>query len=191
MNKNHAILIVLLALSVGAFIYLSNYHDTPRAPPTWGWTKIATATIETNYKIDGTPVKEVTIVNLSINVKKQYEEKIIVLAMYSGGTPIARATLVTHVTGGTATLSKTYSDTTTHFSTTTKIPVFTTFNTPLSITLISSRDGETYYGTYNNDTITYTYTYAGDGTWVGFYTTTITYGDQTITGVYTATIVQK
>ncbi len=189
--KGVHVVAVLLILSGAAFAYMTYFADTPSSPPTWGYTKIAHATIGTKYYEGGATMSKVTYINLSINVKKQYEVKTVEAELYSNGTQVAWLTYETTISGKTAIIKEKYSDSTAKINTSTTVILYTTLDTPIGITMVSSSGDRTYYGTYDSNTITYTFTYAGHSTWIGYYSTVITYPNQTLTGVYTATIVQK
>lgn len=195
MERKSIIVIAFLALSVVVFLYINThgtmYSDAPKDLPTWGWTKIANVTIEKNYTISDIPFREVTSINLTIDAKKSTENKTQATYLYSSNSLIAEINMITSVQDNTAVVTKMYSDTRTQFTLTSTVVVEIPINTALSVTIISSKNSYTYYGTYEGNIVTYTYTYAGNDTWIGYYSTVVDYSGTQITGIYTATIIQK
>ena len=195
MNKQHTLLvsirIVLLLVLLFATVSMSE-EDNPKAPPNWGWTKIADVTIKKYYVLQGETISKNIKIHLFIDVKKNFEERTEVTELYSGTQNIGKVSKITTMTNRKIYVTKRYSDPTTQFSLTSSVVANYTLNTTLSVTLFSSeKNGRTYYGTYSPNVITYTYTYAGNDTWVGFYTTTVTFSNETIIATYRASIIQS
>lgn len=192
MNKNLAILLSVLIIGAAAFGYLvyKSGQDNPKAPPTYGYTKIVNAQIYRAFTLNGTPMKGNTKIMMTIDVSNKEELRTVEVELYSRETPIAKATIITTINGTNGVITKTYSDTTTSFVMTTAIPYYGKFDTNIGVTLISSNGTKTYYGTFVNDPITYTFVYGGHNTWYGEYTGTTTISGMTLTIDYRATIIQ-